>query len=106
MTTFKKWNLKRKNEIICLENSFNFDKGIAVKRDAYKEIIQIAKKFSLPISMDGARIFNAAVTLGKDVSDMVDFFDSVAICLSKGLAALRRDATGRGSCSSCNYWIN
>ena len=37
--------------------------------------------------MDGARIFNAATALKTDVSDIVDFCDSVAICFSKGLSA-------------------
>ncbi|MGH9786617.1 MAG: beta-eliminating lyase-related protein, partial [Terriglobia bacterium] len=41
----------------------------------------------LPVHLDGARIFNAAVALGKSVRELTRKFDSVMFCLSKGLGA-------------------
>jgi threonine aldolase len=41
----------------------------------------------LPVHLDGARIFNAAVALGTDVASLTQKCDSVMFCLSKGLAA-------------------
>jgi threonine aldolase len=41
----------------------------------------------LPVHLDGARIFNAAVALGREVREITEHFDSVMFCLSKGLGA-------------------
>lgn len=78
---------RARTRLICLENSFHLDRGLAVRREDYKETIQIAKEKNIPLFMDGARIFNAAVALNLEAKELVDFCDSVAVCLSKGLAA-------------------
>lgn len=46
-----------------------------------------AHKLGLPVHLDGARIVNAAVALGKSVAQLAGKFDSVMFCLSKGLGA-------------------
>ena len=56
-------------------------------RIAQEIIKQIAERHSLPVHMDGARIFNAAVSLGADVKEVAACCDTVMFCLSKGLAA-------------------
>jgi len=76
-----------RTSLICMENSFHLNRGLAVERAAFNSTIEIAQKNSLPIFMDGARIFNSSAALGVDVKELVDFCDSVAVCLSKGLAA-------------------
>ena len=76
-----------RTSLICIENSFHLNRGLAIGKEAYDETIGIAKKNRLPIFLDGARIFNSASALGVDVKELVDFCDSVAVCLSKGLAA-------------------
>ncbi len=76
-----------RTRLICLENTFHLDRGLAVEKKSYAEIIAIAKGHNLPIFMDGARIFNAAVALNVKVSELVDFCDAVDVCLCKGLAA-------------------
>ena len=48
---------------------------------------QVAEAHGLAVHLDGARIFNAAVALGVDVSAIAAQADSVQFCLSKGLAA-------------------
>ena len=73
--------------MICVENSFHLNRGLAVGRDQYNETIRVAREHNLIMYMDGARIFNSAVALGVDVRELVDFCDAVAFCLSKGLAA-------------------
>jgi threonine aldolase len=78
---------RARTRLICLENSFHLDRGLAVKREDYEETIKIAKENNIPIYMDGARIFNAATALNTDAKELVDFCDSIATCLSKGLAA-------------------
>jgi threonine aldolase len=51
------------------------------------EIVAGARERKLPLHLDGARIFNAAVALGVDVKVLTRGFDTVMFCLSKGLGA-------------------
>jgi len=78
---------KPKTCLICLENSFDLNRGLAIRQEDYEETIKIANENNIPIFMDGARIFNSAVALNVEVRELVDFCDSVATCLTKGLAA-------------------
>ncbi len=55
--------------------------------DYMKKINDLAKKYDLPVHIDGARIFNAAVYLGVDVKEMAQYADTISVCLSKGLCA-------------------
>jgi threonine aldolase len=61
--------------------------GAVVPLETMKEIKKIAEKHSLPVHMDGARLFNAAVALGVEAKELAACADSVMFCLSKGLAA-------------------
>jgi threonine aldolase len=76
-----------RTRLICVENTFHLDRGLAIKREDYSETIKIAEENKIPIFMDGARVLNAAVALNRQVVELVDFCDSLALCLSKGLAA-------------------
>jgi len=78
---------RARTRLICLENSFHLDRGLAVRRVDYEQTIEIAKEKDIPLFMDGARIFNATIALNVNVRELVDFSDSVAVCLTKGLAA-------------------
>ncbi len=71
--------------LICVENAHGC--GAVVPLDNLKEIREIAVSHSIPLHMDGARIFNAALALGVDVKEITACCDSVMFCLSKGLAA-------------------
>ncbi|HKM01156.1 MAG TPA: low-specificity L-threonine aldolase [Sedimentibacter sp.] len=71
--------------LICVENAHGC--GAVVPVNILKEIKEIAKKHSIPVHMDGARIFNAALSLGVDAKEIAACSDSVMFCLSKGLAA-------------------
>lgn len=70
--------------LIALENTF----GGQVLPVAYMgEVAALARRHGLGLHLDGARAFNAAVKLGIDIAEFVAQFDTVSICLSKGLGA-------------------
>lgn len=71
--------------LICVEEAHGC--GAVVPLETLREIKQIAEKHSIPVHMDGARIFNAAVALGVSAKEIAACADSVMFCLSKGLAA-------------------
>lgn len=73
--------------LICLENSHNNHGGTVVGLEALAALRQAADRHNLPMHLDGARIFNAAVALGVPASAVAAPFDSVQFCLSKGLSA-------------------
>ena len=73
--------------LISLENTHNMAGGSVYPQEVADEICDRAHEMGLPVHLDGARVFNAAVALGKPVKDITRKFDSVMFCLSKGLGA-------------------
>ena len=73
--------------LICLENTHNRCLGMPLSVDYTNSVTEIAKNNSLSVHVDGARIFNAAVSLNVSVTELTDNIDSVSFCLSKGLSA-------------------
>jgi len=73
--------------LICLENSHNRCGGAALSPDYMESVAAIARRNGLSLHLDGARIFNAAISLGVGVKELTRQADSVMFCLSKGLAA-------------------
>lgn len=71
--------------LICLENAHS--SGKAIPLDYMQEVHELAKRYGLPIHLDGARIFNAAAALNVDVKAIAETVDSIMFCLSKGLCA-------------------
>jgi threonine aldolase len=71
--------------LICLENAHS--SGRVVPLSAMNETRTIADKWGLPVHLDGARIFNAAIALGVEARAIAAYADSVMFCLSKGLCA-------------------
>ena len=61
--------------------------GTVYPPEVADEICDRAHAAGLRVHLDGARIFNAAVALGRDVAEITRKFDSVMFCLSKGLGA-------------------
>jgi len=76
-----------KTSLICLENTHYRYGGIVVPIERFKEIREISEKYHLPIHLDGARLFNAAVHSGVTVKKFSQYVDSVMFSLSKGLGA-------------------
>ncbi len=73
--------------LISLENTHNMAGGTVTPLDVLEEIWSGAKNAGLPVHLDGARIFNAAVSLRVTVAELTRGFDTVMFCLSKGLCA-------------------
>jgi threonine aldolase len=71
--------------LICLENTHNQCGGIVLGEEDLASVRAIADRHGLPIHMDGARLFNAAVGLGVPVARLAGYADSVCFSLSKGL---------------------
>ena len=68
--------------LIALENTIG---GKVLSRAYMADAIALARRRELSIHLDGARIFNAAVKLGMPVDKLCEGFDTVSVCLSKGL---------------------
>ena len=73
--------------LICLENTHNFGGGSVMSEAHCAEICDNAHHLNLPVHLDGARIFNAAVAQNETVANLSKSVDSVQFCLSKGLGA-------------------
>ena len=73
--------------LICLENTHNFGGGSVMSADECAKICDNAHQLNLPVHLDGARIFNAAVAQDETVENLSRKCDSVQFCLSKGLGA-------------------
>ncbi|WP_147805144.1 low-specificity L-threonine aldolase [Alkalicoccus halolimnae] len=73
--------------LIWLENTHNRGGGTVLPITYLQEVRRIADEHHIPVHMDGARIFNAASSLGVDVKEIARNVDSVQFCLSKGLGA-------------------
>jgi threonine aldolase len=73
--------------LVELENTHNLGGGSVYPPAQAEEICDRAHALGLPVHLDGARIFNAAVALGHPVAEITRKFDSVMFCLSKGLGA-------------------
>jgi len=86
-------HVRRRNDhrartgLIELENSSNLAGGAVYPVAISNDIIEHAHSAGLPVHLDGARIFNAGVALGKPVVELTKNFDSIMFCLSKGLGA-------------------
>ena len=76
-----------KTDLICLENSHNMAGGTVMTAEHCKDLCDRAHALGVPVHLDGARIFNAAVALDATVADLARYCDSVQFCLSKGLGA-------------------
>jgi threonine aldolase len=76
-----------KTSAITLENTHNLCNGSPLSPEYTRDVANIAHSNDMKLHIDGARIFNAAVSLDVDVKDLVANADSVTFCLSKGLSA-------------------
>jgi threonine aldolase len=76
-----------RSRLVCLENTHNRCYGMPLTVEQTRSVAQVARKHNLKVHLDGARIFNAAVSLGVSAKSLVADVDSVQFCLSKGLAA-------------------
>jgi threonine aldolase len=71
--------------LVSLENTMNKGGGSIYTLDEIKPIHALCKEKGLKLHLDGARLFNALVESGESPADWGAHFDTISICLSKGL---------------------
>ena len=71
-------------KLLCLENTIS---GKVQPQDELDNLVNAAHKRGISTHLDGARLFNAHIHSGLSMKDLTSGFDSVSICLSKGLGA-------------------
>ena len=73
--------------LICLENTHNMAGGIPQPLEIIERVSEVARRHELPMHMDGARLWNASAATGISEKTYASHFDTVNVCLSKGLGA-------------------
>ena len=73
--------------LVSIENTCNKGGGSYYRLQPMKEISEAGRKNNLKIHLDGARIFNATTETGDSILEIGKLFDTVSVCLSKGLGA-------------------
>jgi len=73
--------------LVCVENTHNRHGGTCCTPEEIAAVAAVAHGAGVPVHLDGARLFNAAVALGRPARDFARDADSVTFCLSKGLGA-------------------
>ncbi|HEY0262303.1 MAG TPA: GntG family PLP-dependent aldolase, partial [Chitinophagales bacterium] len=74
-------------KMVCIENSVNKGGGAIYTIEQMQKISDFCRKNNLVFHLDGARIFNALTALNKTPKDLHGMFDSISVCISKGLGA-------------------
>jgi threonine aldolase len=73
--------------VVAVENTHNMAGGRVFPAELLEGVAEVAREAGLRLHLDGARLFNAAVASGTDPARLAAPFDTVSICLSKGLGA-------------------
>ena len=76
-----------RTRLVCLENTVNKAGGVAVPLADVVPVAEVAHAHGLALHLDGARLWNAAVALDEEPAALAAPFDTVNVCLSKGLGA-------------------
>lgn len=71
--------------LVCLENTTNKGGGACYDFEEFKKIRQVCNEHNLGLHLDGARLFNALVAKNEDPLEYGKVFDTISVCLSKGL---------------------
>lgn len=75
------------NKLVCIENTTNKGGGACWDFEELKKIQKVSKENNLAFHLDGARLFNALVAKDETPKQYGELFDTISICLSKGLGA-------------------
>ncbi|QOJ30133.1 MAG: threonine aldolase family protein [Ignavibacteriales bacterium] len=76
-----------KSRVIAVENTHNRAGGTVISLENIRALKDVAERNGLFFHLDGARLWNASVASGISVKEYASFFDTVSVCLSKGLGA-------------------
>lgn len=80
-----KGNLKTR--LVCVETSHNNEGGAVASLEHMRKVYEICNAAGVNVHLDGARLFNAAISLDAPASAICAQADTIAVCLSKGLSA-------------------
>ena len=83
----KRFSHRPYTSLICLENTHNMAGGTVLSPTQIQATAAIAVEYGAALHLDGARIFNASVALGKPVHELTVDVDTVTMSLNKGLSA-------------------
>jgi threonine aldolase len=75
------------SKLVVLENTCNKGGGSYYTCEEVKPIRELCRQRGMKLHLDGARIFNALVETGESPRQVGELFDSISVCLSKGLGA-------------------
>lgn len=75
------------SRLVAIENTVNKGGGCCWSMDQLQQIRRVCDKHGLAFHLDGARLFNALVATGQAAQQHGAIFDTISICLSKGLGA-------------------
>jgi threonine aldolase len=81
------FDYKANTSLVCLENTTNRGGGACYDFSNIEKISTLCREKNLKLHLDGARIWNAIVKNGENPSWYGQFFDTISVCLSKGLGA-------------------
>src|SRR5688572_13560401 len=73
--------------LVCMETTHNRAGGAVLPLAHMKAVHDLAARHAVPVHVDGARVFNAAVALGTEAQAIAQYADSICFCVSKGLSA-------------------
>ncbi len=73
--------------LVAIENTVNKGGGACYSLERIASISRICQEHHLPLHLDGARVFNALVATNESPGAYGQYFDSISVCLSKGLGA-------------------
>ncbi|MCL4108184.1 UNVERIFIED_CONTAM: hypothetical protein GTU68_066107 [Idotea baltica] len=74
-----------RTRLVCLENTTNMGGGHVYSLDQIARISEWARSNNLRMHLDGARMYNACIAGGYSPANLAQYFDTISICLSKGL---------------------
>ncbi len=76
-----------RTKVIEVENTHNVAGGVVHPIENIKALKTLADKHNLKMHMDGARLWNASAATGISLAEYSSYFDTISVCLSKGLGA-------------------
>ena len=76
-----------RSRLLCLENTLNKAGGVVYPLERLQALARTARSHGLALHLDGARLWNASAASGVAEADYAALFDTVTVCLSKGLGA-------------------
>lgn len=76
---------KATTSLVCLENTSNRGGGCCYDIDEIRKIRNVCRDNNLKLHLDGARLFNALVATGENPKTYGELFDSISVCLNKGM---------------------